>query len=414
MIESLELCLKCDNSIFNKKHFFQNDDTAQGSHMSCSYSDIAIEQFGKKALEDNPPVIGWKRFRDDIFLVWPHSAKDLNLFFNYMNNTDRTKKIQFTMGVVEDVLKLLDLKLTFDKEYKRILVDIFAKGTNSFTYVLPRTYFPTKSIENDLKGVALRLRRICDSDDKFDERNVQYQKYLVARLYQPSKVKKQFSDVINISREKARRHKNNNNFPASCNLITQFNPLLPNIKTIIKKHLSVLHSSHEMLQIFLENTVNVTYRRNKNLKELISPSLFPRTIKENKCSIEKCNKRCDICKDFLVLSTEFTCHATKHKYERIDFLTFNTKKIIYLIACKCCDKQYIDSASGFKERFQIHKSDIITGKIRCGVASHLSYVCKFATCKTEHLQVQLIEHVFVREGEYADKFLWEREKYWQT
>ena len=60
-----------------------------------------------------------------------------------------------------------------------------------------------------------------------------------------------------------------------------------------------------MLQIFPEITVNVTYRRNKNLKELISPSLFPRTVKENKCSITKCNRRCDICKNILVLSTEF-------------------------------------------------------------------------------------------------------------
>ena len=48
-----------------------------------------------------------------------------------------------------------------------------------------------------------------------------------------------------------------------------------------------MNSSLEMLQTFPENTVNVTYRRNENLKELLSPSLFPRTIKENNCSIEK-------------------------------------------------------------------------------------------------------------------------------
>ena len=125
---------------------------------------------------------------------------------------------------------------------------------------------------------------------------------------------------------KLRRPKNNN-FSASCNLITQCNPLLPNINTIIKKHLPVLHSSHKMLQIFPENTVNVTYRRNKNLKELISPSLLPRTIKEN-YSIEKCNRRCDICKNFLVLSTEFTCYATKRKYKIRGFLTWNTKNYL--------------------------------------------------------------------------------------
>ena len=130
-----------------------------------------------------------------------------------MNNIDRTKKIQFTMEVAEDVLEFLDLKLTFKKEYKRISVDIFAKATNGFTNVLSSTCFPKNSFENVPKGVALRLR-ICDSDDKFEERSVQHQKYLVARDYTPSKVKKQFSNGRNISREEVRRPKNNNNFSA--------------------------------------------------------------------------------------------------------------------------------------------------------------------------------------------------------
>ena len=43
IIEAIELCLKCNNSIFNKRHFLQNDSTAQGPHISCSYGDIAIE-----------------------------------------------------------------------------------------------------------------------------------------------------------------------------------------------------------------------------------------------------------------------------------------------------------------------------------------------------------------------------------
>ena len=91
------------------------------------------------------------------------------------------------------------------------------------------------------------------------------------------------SDVKNISREKARRPKKTS---TSCNLITQCNPLLPNIKTIIKKHLPVLHSSHEMLQISPENNVNVTYRLNKNWKEPISPSLFPRTVKKTSAQLK--------------------------------------------------------------------------------------------------------------------------------
>ena len=140
--------------------------------MSCSYGDIAIEQFDKKALEYNPAVIGWQRFRDDIFLVCPHSAEDLNLFFSYMNNIDRTKKMQFAMEVWKYVLQFLDLKLKFDKEHKHILVDIFAKATNSFTYVLRSNCFRKNSIENVPEGVALWLRTICDSDHKFEEHSV--------------------------------------------------------------------------------------------------------------------------------------------------------------------------------------------------------------------------------------------------
>ena len=163
------------------------------------------------------------------------------------------------------------------KSLNKISVDVFSKATNSFTYVLPNTCFPKSNIENIPKGVALRLRRICDSDKKFEKRNKEYQNYFIARDYKPRKVRKQFSDINNISREQARQPKTHTEtFYTSCNLITQYNPLLSNIKTIIKKHLPVLHSNQDMLKIFPSNTINVTYKRGKNLREFISPSLFPR------------------------------------------------------------------------------------------------------------------------------------------
>ena len=51
LLEALELCLTCNNSIFNNENYLQIDGTAQGPHMSCSYADIAIEDFVKGALE---------------------------------------------------------------------------------------------------------------------------------------------------------------------------------------------------------------------------------------------------------------------------------------------------------------------------------------------------------------------------
>ena len=69
ILEGLELCLTCNNSIFNNRNFLQTDGTAQGPHMSCSYSDIAISKFDTVALQYHFQPTLWKRFRDDILTI---------------------------------------------------------------------------------------------------------------------------------------------------------------------------------------------------------------------------------------------------------------------------------------------------------------------------------------------------------
>ena len=148
-----------------------------------------------------------------------------------------------------------------------------------------------------------------------------------------------------------------------------------------------------MLETFPSNTINVTYKRGKNLRELISPLLFPRIHNQHSSSLEKCQKRCDICTNFLVALTKFTCFATECKYKVKAILKCTSKNVIYLISCTCCGKQYIGSAIGFKERFRVHKSDINTGKVRCEVANHLLNAFHSESNKFEYLQIQLIEKV---------------------
>ena len=106
------------------------------------------------------------------------------------------------MEIAKDSLEFLDLKLMFDKESKKISVDVFSKATNSFTYVLPNICFPKSNIENIPKGVALCLRRICDSDNKFEKCSKEYQSYFIARDYKPRKVRKQFFQILGTFLEK--------------------------------------------------------------------------------------------------------------------------------------------------------------------------------------------------------------------
>ena len=92
----------------------------------------------------------------------------------------------------------------------------------------------------------------------------------------------------------------------------------------------------------------------------------------------------------------------------------DSRNAIYLISWKCCGKQYVGSATDFKERFRIQKSDINTGKIRADVANHLLNVCLSSTSNFEYLQKQRIENVSVQNGDNIEKMLWEREKYWEA
>ena len=62
----------------------------------------------------------------------------------------------------DDGLEFLYLKLKMVNG--KISVDVFSKTTNSFTYALSSTCYLNRNIKNVLKGIALRLRRICDND----------------------------------------------------------------------------------------------------------------------------------------------------------------------------------------------------------------------------------------------------------
>ena len=132
VIEALELCLTCNNSIFNNKNYLQTGGTAQGPHMSCSYADLAPAIFDNRALAYNCSPTTWKRFRDDIFVVWRHGSEALNLFLDYLDNLDDTGKIKFTMHVSdENEFEFLNLK--FKIVEGKITVDVYSKPTNSFT-----------------------------------------------------------------------------------------------------------------------------------------------------------------------------------------------------------------------------------------------------------------------------------------
>ena len=415
IIEALRICLQCNNTTFNKKHYLQTDGTAQGPHMACSYSDIAMDRYDQAAKGYHSPPFVWFRFRDDIFIVWIHGIDELHNFVTFMNEVDETHKMRFLLQVgTNNSLNFNDLTIEMDPTTHQLTTDIYAKPTNTFTYVNPNTCYPKRNIENIPFGVALRLRRICDTDDKFNDRSEEYSNYFIARGYKPSKVDQHFNKAKNISRQEARTRKPKQTTDIQNALITNYNPALPNIHKIINNNLHILQTDPAMRTTFPPGSIKPIYRRHPNLKEILSPSRFPCSSNKNiPYSANFCN-RCDLCKNFIVQSPTFRCSVTGTVYKIRGHVSCQSTAVIYLITCKECWEQYVGSTENFKPRIRIHKSDNLNNNAtRCGAARHFNGKCKNGhKGVNDNMQVQIIE--IIPPNKCNDEYILKREQYWQA
>jgi hypothetical protein len=108
-------------------------------------------------------------------------------------------------------------------------------------YLQRKSVHPDHCIKAIPFGVATRLRRNFSTEEDFDKRSNEYQKYLTRRGYHPNNVQKQFNKAKSISREELLQHTKREKiilFP----LVVDFNPRLPDIGKIT---LSKIHQSYK-------------------------------------------------------------------------------------------------------------------------------------------------------------------------
>ena len=295
IVNALEIYLTCNNSRFNHQYFLQTDGTAQGPHMSCSYADIAMAEYDSLANNFHLKPSVWKRLRDDIFVLWEHGTASLFSLLDYLNSMDKTGRTKFTMEIAGYTgLQFLDLKLEINEG--KIRVDVYAKSINSFSYTTPSTCYPRNNICTIPRCITLRLKRICDDNETFEEKSSDYQNHLISRDHKPSIVKKQFYEVKKKTRSEMRQKQTKQNKMSDLKFITIYNPALSNIHSIIQDNLSILHNDENMKKTFPPKSIKTLYRREENLKGILSPSLFPAKPKNSESCITSCMK-CDIYKN---------------------------------------------------------------------------------------------------------------------
>ena len=140
-----------------------------GTEMAPAYANIFMGTLESRILaETNPSPTHWKRYRDNIFLVWTDTKESLHKFIKSINNLH--PRINFTTEFSTDEITFLDLCLykgeTFDKEG---ILDIktHIKPTNTQQYVHASSAHPPGTGQGIIKGDLLRYLRTNSNEATF-------------------------------------------------------------------------------------------------------------------------------------------------------------------------------------------------------------------------------------------------------
>ena len=158
------------------------------------------------------PIEFYKRFLDDIFLLYSGSPQELHQFLDKINEIH--PGIKFTMQHTTPAgqeancdcqttssIPFLDVEISV-KEGK-LKTDLYRKPTDRNQYLLPSSCHPAHCTENIPFSLALRIVRICSEETDRDRRLTELKEMLLARDYHRNVVNSAINKALRIPRSDA-------------------------------------------------------------------------------------------------------------------------------------------------------------------------------------------------------------------
>ena len=205
--------------------------------------------------------------------------------------------------------------------------------------------------------MALRLRRICSTDEFFNTRSNALATHLIKRGYQHRFLKEEMEKVRQIPRSKALEtstKQENNRIP----FVVTFNPALPNIRQIIFNNVNILRSSQRCKAAFPSPPL-ISYRRCNNLRDILVRATHRRPPPKTPGAF-RCNRsRCKTCPFITEGTTFYTFFSTNEQRQILHHISCSSSNLIYMIQCSRCKVQYIgETKRQLSDRFGEHRRAI--------------------------------------------------------
>ncbi|XP_078374399.1 uncharacterized protein LOC144657936 [Oculina patagonica] len=359
----IRMILNMNNFSFNNQHYLQIHGTAMGTRMAPSYANLFMGKFEQNAIDNtvNKPLVWW-RFIDDVFMIWTHGEELLKNFISYLNSIHPSIKFTHEYSISShQALPFLDVQVHLSNNH--IQTDLHTKPTDKHQYLLRTSCHPNHTKEAIPFSLFLRIRRICSTDAFFDKRSGELIKHLIKRGYSRTSLQRDANRVRAIPRHATLQPQGQQITKTDRTpFVISFNPALPKISSVIKKHLNILQSSANCKEAFPHPPV-IAYRRNASLRDLLvhSELTHKKFSKQQDAGVHKCNHpRCLTCSFLQEGQTNYTFFNTNETRKITDSISCRSKNLIYLIDCKKCHHQYIgETKRQLNERFGQHRRSIL-------------------------------------------------------
>ena len=374
---------------FEGKSYHQIYGTAMGTPMAPTVANLFMGWLEKKLLDNSPVTIEmkhWKRFIDDICILWLNPISELSRFETYINQIHPT--IKFTVNSSPISLPFLDILIKL--EHGIITTDLYTKATDAHSYLQYDSCHPSHCKNSIPFSQFMRLRRICSSDTKFDTQAKQMAKHFKHRGYPKKIIREAQTKARSIDRKDALIYKpkqQQNRVP----FIVTHNPLNPPLRTWHNTHFDLLKANQRLKKAIPDLPI-LGERKCKSLRHLLMPSQLPRVNSVGPPGCQTCDKqRCIICRDHLVSGRTFTSDRTGESFNIRECMTCTTSGIIYLLYCaKCKCAQYTgETQNSLKTRFYLHRSEINRNK-----GTHVTEHFNQADHSVDDLRCIIIEKVY--------------------
>ena len=411
LLEGLSLCLDSNYFEYEGKIYKQIGGVGTGVKLAPPYACLAMGDFEEEAFkkigDDEGELLNfillWKRFIDDIFLLFKGSRAECDRLTDKLNNV-MPGIIKLKCNFSDSDLEFLDLRIKIVGG--RLETEIYVKPTNLQLFLDYTSNHPQHCKDSIVYSQALRVVERCSQPDsavphletlreKFIDRN--YPSVLVESQIGKAKSKDRKSIIF-------QQRKKKNEGDDRIRLIFTHNAQNPPIHKWLRTSKKCLNTPKGKE---LGSRMQIVTRQPRNLKTMVSGAKKKqaRTEPEGEAGCFKCTK-CKVACPVLKESKVFQSNNTKKTYPIRQHMTCTSSFVIYLATCRRCRGQYVGkSQTDFRRRHSNHKQEIRWSK--GGLGQHFGGA---RACSYQDLSIQLIEHV-----EQGNKsLLCKREQYWQN